>query len=49
MTGLTEGQDYHFAVRAVDAATNVGPLSRYPVDLTLETSATVVGWGRPRR
>ena len=33
VTGLTEGQDYHFAVRAVDAATNAGPLSRYPVEL----------------
>lgn len=46
VTGLTEGQDYHFAVRAVDTATNAGPLSRYPVELTLATSATVVGWGR---
>jgi hypothetical protein len=46
VTGLTEGQDYHFAVRAVDAATNAGPLSRYPVELTLATSATVVGWGK---
>jgi len=46
VTGLTEGQDYHFAVRAVDAATNVGPLSRYPVDLTFQTSAAVVGWDK---
>jgi len=46
VTGLTDGQDYHFAVRAVDAATNAGPLSRYPVELTLATSATVVGWGK---
>jgi len=46
VTGLTEGEDYHFAVRAVDAATNVGPLSRYPVDLTLATSAAAVGWGK---
>lgn len=46
VTGLTEGQDYHFAVRAVDPATNAGPLSRYPVELTLATAAKVVGWGK---
>jgi hypothetical protein len=46
VTGLTEGETYHFQVRAVDAATNVGPPSYYPVDLTVTTSSSVVGWGR---
>jgi hypothetical protein len=46
VTGLAEGETYHFQVRAVDAATNVGPPSYYPVDLTVAASAKVVGWGR---
>ena len=46
VVGLTEGETYHFAVRAVDAATNAGPLSRYPVDLSVAMSAPVVAWGR---
>ena len=46
VAGLTEGETYHFAVRAVDAATNAGPLSRYPVDLSVARSAPVVAWGR---
>ena len=45
VTGLTEGQTYHFEVRAVDAASNIGPRSRYPVELTLDTSKETVAWG----
>jgi hypothetical protein len=46
VTGLTEGETYHFEVRAVDTATNIGPPSRYPVDLSVAAAASVVGWGK---
>ena len=45
VTGLTEGETYHFEVRAVDGAGNIGPRSRYPAELTLRTSAKTVNWG----
>jgi hypothetical protein len=51
-TGLVNGEEYFFDVRASDAATNVGPPTdteaatpRFDADLALETSATVVNWG----
>jgi hypothetical protein len=51
-TGLTNGEEYFFEVRAVDAATNAGPPTaakaatpKAEAALTLQTSATVVAWG----
>lgn len=44
-TGLTEDEGYHFEVRAVDAAGNIGPRSRYPSELSLRTSKNTVDWG----
>jgi len=45
VSGIVLGEAYHFEVRAVDAATNIGPPSRYTAQLTLQTSASVVDWG----
>ncbi len=52
VTGLVNGEEYFFDVRANDAATNVGPPTvteaatpKFDTDLSLETSATVVNWG----
>ena len=51
-SGLTNGTTYHYLVRAVDAATNVGPRSAVgdvtPTavpQLTLQASAATVNWG----
>ena len=51
-TGLTNGEEYFFEVRANDAATNVGPPTatqaatpKAASELTLQTSATTVKWG----
>jgi hypothetical protein len=53
-TGLTNGTVYHYAVRAVDAATNVGARTASadasPIGvtaLTLGASPTTVAWGKP--
>ena len=48
--GLTNGVAYHYIVRAVDAATNVGPRAaatatpKMPTTLTLVTPASTVAW-----
>ena len=51
-SGLTNGTTYHYLVRAMDAATNVGPRSvvgdvtpTAVPQLTLRTSAATVKWG----
>ena len=51
-TGLTNGEEYFFEVRANDAATNVGPPTatqaatpKAASELTLQTSAKTVKWG----
>ncbi len=48
-TDVTNGEDYYYVVRAVDAATNVGPRSnevtgapRVPTALTIAAAATIV-------
>ncbi|RPI31975.1 MAG: hypothetical protein EHM52_00900, partial [Actinomycetota bacterium] len=48
-TDVTNGEDYYYVVRAMDAATNVGPRSnqgtgepRIPTTLTIEAAATIV-------
>jgi Fibronectin type III domain len=46
-TGLSSGTVYHYAVRAVDAATNVGPRAAAATALTLAASPTTVAWGKP--
>jgi hypothetical protein len=49
-TGLTNGTAYHYAVRAMDAATNVGPRATADVTpdtkttLELEAAPTVIAW-----
>jgi hypothetical protein len=51
-TGLVNGEEYFFEVRANDAATNIGPPTdtaavtpKFDADLSLTTSAGVVAWG----
>lgn len=51
-TGLVNGEEYFFEVRANDAATNTGPPTgtaavtpKFDADLSLTTSAGVVAWG----
>ena len=51
-TGLTNGEEYFFEVRANDAATNVGPPTATQAEtpkaashLTLQSSARTVKWG----
>jgi hypothetical protein len=53
-TGLANGTTYHYLVRAMDAATNVGPRSTTvdatPVGVTALTfgaTPTTVAWGKP--
>ena len=51
-TGLVNGEEYFFEVRANDAATNIGPPTdtvaatpKFDADLSLATSSGVVAWG----
>jgi len=53
-TGLTNGTAYHYVVRAMDAATNVGPRSgtasaspRFATALSFGAAPTTVSWGKP--
>ena len=53
-TGLTNGTTYRYVVRAMDAATNVGPRSstasaspRFATALSFGATPTTVAWGKP--
>ena len=53
-TGLTNGTVYHYVVRAMDAATNVGPRSSaadatplFATALSFGATPTTVAWGKP--